>query len=169
MKIEKLNEDNFIVFLNKMYLKSNKLELKKDIENYFKCLFKKLNEFYNMEMSGYYDIKIYCDKIYGYVLDIKKEEIDLYDYYDDHINMKIEIIDGQKFVFRIHDMSVLDKLILNYCHLLKLKDDLYLLPKKTINQYILGRIIENSSLIYGEISEKIISKAEELKIKQVFV
>ena len=169
MKIEKLNEDNFIVFLNKMYLKSNKLELKKDIENYFKCLFKKLNEFYNMEMSGYYDIKIYCDKIYGYVLDIKKEEIDLYDYYDDHINMKIEIIDEQKFVFRIHDMSVLDKLILNYCHLLKLKDDLYLLPKKTINQYILGRIIENSSLIYGEISEKIISKAEELKIKQVFV
>lgn len=169
MKIEKLNENNFVVFLNKLYLKNNKLEIKQDFENYFKNLFKLLNDFYYIETSGYYDIKIYCDKIYGYILNIKKEDTEFYDYYDDHINMKIEFINEKKFVFKVNDLSVLDKSVLNYCHLLKMKDNLYLVPKKTINQYLLGNIIENCRIIYEDISEEIIIKAQEIKIKQVFV
>lgn len=169
MKIEKLNEGNFIVFLNKLYLKNNKFELKQNLERYFKNLFKKLNQFYGIEVLGYYNIKIYCDKIYGYILDIKKEDLDFYDYYDDHIDMRIEMSDSEKFIFKIMDHSVLKKDTLNYCHILKYKHNLYLVPKKTINQYILGKIIENCIFIYGKSSKQILLNAKEIKIKQVFV
>lgn len=169
MKIEKLNEDNFIVFLNKLYLNNNEIELKKDFEIYFKKLFKVLNDFYNIEISGYYDIIIYCDKIYGYILDIKKEHIDFYDYYDDHIDMKITINYNQKFVFKINDYSVLDEVTLNYCHVVKDKKTIYLMPKKTINQYALGNLIENSTIIYGDSAQIIVRKSKDVKTKQVFV
>jgi len=169
MKIEKLNEDNFIVFLNKLYLKNNKFELKQDFERYFKNLFKILNQFYSIEVLGYYNIKIYCDKVYGYILDIKKEELDFYDYYDDHIDMRIEINDNEKFIFKVSDMSVLGREVLKYCHILKFKHNLYLVPKKTINQYVLGKIIENCTFIYGKSSKQILINAKEIKIKQVFV
>lgn len=169
MKIEKLNEDNFIVFLNKLYLNNNQFELKKDFEDNFKNLFKVLNNCYNIEISGYYDIKIYCDKIYGYILDIRREEIDFYNYYDDHIDMKITINNNQKFVFKIKDNSVLDNTTLNYCNLLKINKDIYLIPKKTIDQYSLGMLIENSSVIYGNSAEIIINNSKEIKTKQVFV
>lgn len=169
MKIEKLNDDNFIVFLNKLYLNNNQFELKKDFEIYFKNLFKVLNKFYNIEIVGYYDIKIYCDKIYGYVLDIKKEKIDFYDYYDDHIDMRITINNNQKFVFKINDNSVLDESTLKCSYLIQEKKNIYLIPKKTINQYSLGNIIENSVIIYGYLAEDIIKKGKDIKTKQVFV
>lgn len=169
MKIEKLNEGNFIVFLNKLYLNNNQFELKKDFEIYFKNLFRILNKFYNIEISGYYDIKIYCDKIYGYILDVKKEEIDFYDYYDDHVDMKITINNNHKFVFRLNDNSVLDESTINYCHLVKIDKNIYLIPKRTISQYNLGNLIENSVIIYGNSAEDIIRKSKDIKTKHVFV
>lgn len=169
MKIKKLSEDNFIVFLNKLYLNNNQFELKKDFEEYFKKLFKKLNDSYNIEISGYYDINIYSDKTYGYILDVKKENIDFYDYYNDHVDMKIVINDNQRFLFMINDMSVVTKETLKWCHILMLKRNIYLLPKKTINQYELGNLIENSSVIYGSEAENIIKVGKDLKTKQIFV
>lgn len=169
MKIEKLSEDNFIVFLSKLYLNNNQFELKKDFEEYFKKLFKKLNDSYNIEISGFYDINIYCDKTYGYILNVKNENIDFYDYYNDHVDMKIVINDNQRFLFRINDMSVITKKTLMCCHILKLKRNIYLLPKKTINQYELGNLIENSSVIYGSEAESIIKVGKDLKTKQIFV
>lgn len=169
MKIEKLNDDNFIVFLNKLYLDSNQFELKKDFEINFKKLFSILNKFYNIEIIGYYDIKIYCDKIYGYVLNIKKEELDFYDYYDDHIDMKITINNNQKFIFRVNNSSVLDESVLKFCHLIKTDKQVYLIPKKTISQQKLGNVIENCTIIYGPIAEAIIKNSKAIKTKQVFV
>lgn len=169
MKIEKLNEDNFIVFLNKFYLKRNQFELKGNFQDCFKNLFKILNKFYDIELIGYYDIKIYCDKIYGYILDIKKENLEFYDYYDDHIDMKIEINNNQKFIYKLHNKSVLNESILYFCYISKVKDSIYLIPKKTINQYCLGNIIENSTVIYGTLADTIISKFEDVKTNQIFV
>jgi len=169
MKIEKLSDDNFIVFLNKLYLRNNKLELKKDFEIYFKNLFKTLSDSYSINISGYYNIKIYCDKVYGYILDIKQEEIDFYDYYDDHIDMKISINDNQKFLFRLNNMSVLNKCMLDYCYLFKDNNDIYAVPKKTINQQLLGNLIENSFIVYGDAAKMLIRRCQDIKTKQVFV
>lgn len=169
MKIEKLDDDNFIVFLNKLYLNKNLFELKKNLDIYFKNLFKTLNECYNIEIMGYYNIKIFRDKIYGYILNIEKEDIDFYDYYDSHVDMRITINDDQKFIFKLNNQSVIDKEVLKYCHIRKLKDDVYLVPKRTINQYYLGYLVENSSIIYGVKADDIIKKSVDIKTNQIFV
>ncbi|MBE6138420.1 MAG: hypothetical protein E7173_01580 [Firmicutes bacterium] len=169
MKIEKLSDDNFIVFLNKLYFKDSKFELPRDFEIYFKGLFKRLGSFYNINVSGYYDINIYYDKIYGYVLDIKKEAIDFYDYYDDHIDMKISIDNNQKFLFKLSTVSVLNERVVSYCHLFRDNNDIYALPKKTITQQLLGHLIENSCIIYGNKAERLIRHCKDIKTKQLFV
>ena len=169
MKIERLSEDNFIVFLNNLYINNHNLELKVNLEECFKNLFKILSNSYNINISGYYDIKIYCDKLYGYVLDIKREELDFYDYYDEQIDMKISVNESQKFLFKLKDTSVLNNMILEYCHLFKDEKDVYIIPKKTINQQLLGNIIENSEIIYGSLAKKILMRCKNIKTKQVFV
>lgn len=171
MKIEKLDDDNFIVFLNKFYLKKNLFELKKNINIYFKDLFKVLNSFYNIEMIGYYNVRIFYDKIYGYILDIEKEgfDIDFCNYYDDHVDMRILINDPQIFLFKPYNNSLIDEKILKYCYLKKLDSDIYLVPKKTINQYQLGNLIENSIIIYGIRANEILNKCKTICTKEVFV
>lgn len=169
MKIERLSEDNFIVFLNNLYINNHKLQLNANFEECFKLLFKTLSNSYNIDISGYYDIKIYCDKLYGYILNIKREDLDFYDYYDEQIDMKISINEDQKFLFKLKDTSVLNKIILEYCYLFKDEKHVYILPKKTINQQLLGNIIENSEIIYGCAAQNILMRCKDIKTKQVFV
>lgn len=169
MKIEKLDDDKLIVFLNKIYLKKNNFSLKNNLEKYFKYLFLKLNEFYNIEIKGFYDITIYQDNLFGIILEIKKEDIDFYSYYDDHIDMKIRIMQKEKFLFALDKFSMIDSSILNYCKLYVFKNNLYVIPKKTITDLALAIILENSILLYGEESQKIMNGARLINNKKVFV
>lgn len=169
MKVEKLDDDKLIVFLNNYYLKKNNFSLKNNLEMYFKNLFLKLSEFYDITIKGFYDITIYQDNLFGVILDIKKEDIDFYSYYDDHIDMKIKIMKKEKFIFKLDKFSILDNKVLQYCKLYILKNDLYIIPKKTINDIILGMLLESSTILYGEDSYKVINNARLINSKKVFV
>lgn len=169
MKVEKLDDDKLIVFLNNIYLKKNNFILKNNIEKYFKDLFLKLNEFYDIKINGFYDIKIYQDKLFGIILELKKEDIDFYGYYDDHIDMKIKIMNKEKFVFKLDKFNIIDSSIFRYCKLYILKNNLYIVPKKTISDILLGFLLENSTIIYGEEAYKIINRARLICSKKVFV
>lgn len=169
MKLEKLSDGNLIVFLNKFNIDKYKLSVKDNLEEYFRNLFKVLDYYYNIEFNGYYDIKIYQDSIYGFILDIKREDIDFYGYYEDHIDMKISILKDNKFIFKIDDYSLIDNGVLKYCYLLKDYKNLYFVPKKTINQYYLGYVIENSQIIYGTKANEILNRGEYINTSKVFV
>ena len=169
MRLEKLNDDNLIVFLNKIYINKYKLSIKDNLEDYFRNLFKILSDYYNIEIRGYYNIKIYEDNIYGFIIDIKREEIDFYNYYDDHIDMKINIIKNNKFIFQIDDCSLIEHNILKYIRLLKEHKNLYFVPKKTINQYGLGYIEENCKIIYGKKAHEILDRGEYINTSKIFV
>ena len=169
MKIEKLDDDNLIVFLNNLYLKKNSFTLKNNLEKYFKSLFIKLNEFYDIEIKGFYNINIYQDKLFGIILEIKKEDLDFYSYYDDHIDMKIRIMKKEKFVFVLDKFSMLNKNILDYCKIYKYNNSFYVIPKKTISDVNICIILENSKILYGEDAYKIINKAKLINNKKLFV
>lgn len=169
MKIEKLNDDSLIVFLNKFYIEKNNFSLKNNLENYFKKIFKILNDCYSIEIIGYYNIRIYRDKIYGYVLEMNKEDLDFYNYYDTHIDMKITISNFDRFVFKLNSNSLLEKRLLNFCYLIKYDKDIYLIPKKTITQYYLGNLIENCKIIYGSKAREILENSERINSKYIFV
>lgn len=169
MKLEKLSDDSLIVFLNKFYIDKYKFSIKDNLEDYFRNLFKILNNYYNIEITGYYDIKIYQDNIYGFILDIRREDLDFYGYYDDHIDMKISILKDNKFIFKIDDCSLIGDSVLKYCYLLKDNKSLYFVPKKTINQYCLGYVIENCKIIYGTKANEILNRGEYINTSKVFV
>lgn len=169
MKLEKLSDDNLIVFLNRFYADKYQFSIENNLEDCFRNFFKILNNNYNIEINGYYDIKVYQDKIYGFILNIKREDVDFYSYYDDHIDMKISILKANKFVFKIDDYSLVNKDILKYCYLLKDNKNLFFIPKKTINQYYLGFIIENCKIIYGIEAKEILNRGENVNTSKIFV
>lgn len=169
MKLEKLDDDKLIVFLNNIYLKKNGFSLKNNLEKYFKNLFLKLNEFYNIEIKGFYDVTIYQDNLFGIILKLKKEDLDFYSYYDDHIDMKIKIMKKEKFIFKLNKFGMIDNNILKDCKLYVLKKDFYIVPKRTISNINFSYILENSDILYGEDSLKIITKARLINSKKVFV
>lgn len=169
MKLEKLNDDNLIVFLNKFYIDKYKFSLDKNLEECFKELFKVLSAYHGVEISGYYNISVYQDNIYGCILCIEREDIDFYNYYDDHIDMKISIVKNNRFIFKVNDNSVIDKRLLKYIYLIIDNNDIYLMPKRTISQYDLGRIIENSKIIFGAKANDILDRCKYINTSKVFV
>ena len=169
MKLEKLSDDNIIVFLNKFYIRKLDFSVGKNLNKSLKNLLKIISDYYDIEVSGYYNIKIYKDNVYGYILDIEREDVDFYNYYNDHINMKINLISGNKFVFKVENNSVMSPNILKYVYIIKNNYNIYLLPKKTIDQYELGSIIENTKTVYGKEADIILDRGKYININKVFV
>lgn len=169
MKVEKLDDGRLIVFLNNLYLKKNSFSLKNNLEKYFRNLFIKLNEFYEIEIKGFYNINIYQDNLFGIILELEKEDLDFYEFYDDHIDMKIRIMKKEKFLFRLDQFSMLNKSVLDYCKIYKYNNNFYIIPKRTTSDINIGFIIENSKIVYGEEAYKIINKAYLINNKKLFV
>lgn len=148
-------DDGINIYLNKQYLKNVDLNDTKTIKN----IIKKINTKYNIDIYGYIETKIYIDKNYGIIINLKKEELDYFDYFNDEIEMNIEII-NDSFLYKIEDYNkdlVKDKTIYKY------KDNLYINIDK-IDNINLGKIIEISEIIYGEKAQNIIEKNNIIEV-----
>ena len=148
-------DDGINIYLNKQYLKNVDLNDTKTIRN----IIKKINTKYNIDIYGYIETKIYIDKNYGIIINLKKEELDYFDYFNDEIEMNIEII-NDSFLYKIEDYNkdlVKDKTIYKY------KDNLYINIDK-IDNINLGKIIEISEIIYGEKAQNIIEKNNIIEV-----
>ena len=147
MKIEHIDENNIIVFLNKFKMKDKIILSSSCLHNYFKNLFQKLKKDYQIDISGYYSITLYQDNIYGIIMDIKKEFSDYFDCFDNQVDMKIDINKEYPVLYKLGRHSSLDNNVFSYLNLYVYKNEIYGKPKKTINQYLLGNLIENSTII----------------------
>ena len=148
-------DDGINIYLNKQYLKNVDLNDTKTIKN----IIKKINTKYNIDIYGYIETKIYIDKNYGIIINLKKEELDYFDYFNDEIEMNIEII-NDSFLYKIEDYNkdlIKDKTIYKY------KDNLYINIDK-IDNINLGKIIEISEITYGEKAQNIIEKNNIIEV-----
>ena len=169
MKIEHIDENNIIVFLNKFKMKENATLSEQYLHDYFKKLFQKLKKDYQIDISGYYSITLYQDNVYGIIMDIRKEFADYFDYFDNQVDMKIDINKDYSFLYKLDRHSLLDSNIFPYLNLYTYKNEIYGRPKKTINQYLLGNLIENSIIVYGKDSMEIIKYGKKISSKYIFV
>ena len=83
--------------------------------------------------------------------------------------MKISILKNNKFIFKIDDYSLITKDTLSCGYLLKDSKSLYFVPKKNINQYCLGYVIENSKIVYGTKAREILNKGQYINTNKIFV
>lgn len=156
MKIETLG-DKIIVFLNKKNIDFN-LNDDDKLRNYFKDLFLKLKNNFDMESSFLYNIDVYSDEFYGYILEITSND-EYYNYFD-QIDMQINILKNKSFLYEI-DYSFLENFDVSY---FKKGSKIYIKLNNEINDILLGRIIECSNIIYGEETNDIIRYGEKVKV-----
>lgn len=134
------------------------------LEDKFRDIFVYLRNLYNIEVEGYYKIDIYKDKYYGIVVEINKEEIDYFDYFDNQIDMRISIHDDNVILYEFDDYFSIPSNLLE-------KLDLYL-----FNNKLYGTLIDNItkmegaylqeyslSFVYGSMTRYIIQKNHNIK------
>lgn len=140
-----INDDKIIIFLekyNKKYL--NDIAY---LEDYFRNIFLKLKEKYDIKIHGFCNVDAYLDDN-DMVLEIEEEK-ELIDYYEDIIDMKISIHETS-FLYEISNIFNINKYIKNEIYVYK---DKFYIDKKSLNL----NILEHSKLIYKD-TKKIISK-----------
>lgn len=150
MKID-VSTDKIVIYLKKDRVN---VDFKDEyrLESFLKKLFICLNDYYDIEIKGYYDVCVYLDNIYGMVLVLKCEDYEFYDYFDKQVDMRIKI-NKNKFLYKVDDLYSID---LNKYKIYKYLSDIYLLPKCKLNNIELGKLIEISDIIYdsNEIMKK---------------
>ena len=102
MHIEVIDNLNMIIYLSNIHckLESNK---KEDLQKCFKDLFIKLKDYYNININGFYNIKVFKDNYYGLVLELEKEDIDYMDYFDGQVDMNITFENNGSFLYEVDD------------------------------------------------------------------
>ena len=97
MKVVVNDENNIIVYINNFHVDKVIFKEKEELEKYFLQLFNRLKKFYRIILQGYYDIKVYIDKFYGIIIQMKRDSIDYCDYFGNQIDMRITIEDNDSF------------------------------------------------------------------------
>ena len=136
------------MFEYEIYINKKNIDIsfddKSNIEEYLKKLFKKLKDYYYIKFEGFYNVNIYIDKYYGIVLDIIKEDIDYYTYFN-QVDMKISKIDVD-FIYKIDDIPLY---ILSKVKIFSKGNDLYLKIEEELNDKEMMYLMENSFLVYN--------------------
>lgn len=103
MKIERLDDKHYFIFLNIMYLNDiqiNKEDIIRVVSEFLKSIKNKLL------LNGFYKVKVYLEKRVGLFLDlIQIEDSDYYNYVD----FRIVVYLDEKIYFRTKDYFLLPK------------------------------------------------------------
>lgn len=144
MKIN-MNENEIIVFLTKETIKNINFYDKEELEIYFKELFIKMKEKYSIDFKSFYDINVYLNNYYGAVIHIQEVMIDYF--FENQIDMKINVISDCLFLFKInnyYDLKDYKNKIYQY------KNNFYIDIDKNVFYFI-----EKCDIIYGTLAENI--------------
>jgi hypothetical protein len=169
MKIEVINNNKTIIYINKEYTKDLNLYEKEKLELYFRDLFVKLKDIYEVDIFGYYDIMVYRDINYGGIIILEKEDSEYFSYYGKQIDMCIKIDNNDLFLYQVDDLFVIDKNIMEMVKVYKYKNKLYLRIIDSISTYQMGLLMEQSQLTYGDKVRDIIKYGKVIDYKTISV
>ena len=148
MKVEVIS-NGYIIYLNQFNLIDIDFKNMDILEDSFKKLLKKLNNYYHIDINGYYNINVYIDSYYGAILQIEKESLDYYDYFEsDTIAMRIKKIDAD-FLYEVEDF-LFPKDFLNKFKLITKNNHIYLkiIDDLSYKEYLL--LTEMSKIVYDK-------------------
>lgn len=154
MKIIKMDQEKVIIFLPSPIFSVDLCE-KDQLEDYFRALFLKLEEYYDMNMRGFYQIRVYQDSNYGAVFEIDEEDVPYFNYLDQQVEMSIQIIKGSFFLYQVEDILELDQDIIKSCTFYQYQNHFFLKlnEKISLGNYI--KLLEHSEIIYGSKTKRI--------------
>lgn len=148
MKLE-LEENKYIVILDKLNIKEVDFKIKKQVENCFRKVFNKIKKRLNKEVNGFFNIKVYLNDDLGAILVIDKEELEYYDYFSNQIDMQINIEYDSIILLEFNDIFDIGD-----------ANEIYMHNNKFYIKYVENlKHMEFSNIIYGEQVEAVIEKA----------
>lgn len=150
MKIEG-DSDNLIIYIRKNKQQEELFDDKELLEEYFRNLIYRLKDYYDLDISGFYDIDVYVDPFYGCVLNLLREDFDYYLSYS-QIEMKIQV-HQTKFLYQIEDYHDFN---LDLFNIYQNNGFYYLEQKKELTEEIQWNLYENSIIKYKK-TDKIIN------------
>lgn len=156
-------DKSIVVFLDKLYLRTLEMTNQDLIKKKIIKLINKIQNLYDIDLSGYYNVFIHKDNNYGIVIDMQKEDLEYLDYFNNQVELNIEIIEDS-FIYKIEDPFNLNRSLLSKFNIYKNGSDLYLKAKGDISDIELGIILENGETIYGERANSILKKSKIIKV-----
>lgn len=116
---------------------------KEYLEEYLKKIFKRLYDYYDISIEGFYNIALYVDKYYGIIFHLEKENLEYYEYFKNQVDMRI-IINETEFLYKVENLidEINDKvdIIVN--------DNIYLKLKEKLTDREMMILCENSEVVY---------------------
>ncbi len=145
MKID-VEETGIIIYLKKEELDGCNFDDIDEIEEYFRSLFLRLQEYYHITLEGFYNIHVYLDKNEGMVLKMEEEDIDYYSHFH-QLEMRI-IKEEVVFLYEVEDIF---PFVSPKNEIYTYKNHFYLRKKgkeEVYNLYELGKLVyENTDII----------------------
>lgn len=148
-----------IVFLNKNKIKNINFEDIDELEDYFKDLFLKLKYLSDISLNGFYIINIYLDHYYGAIIEIKREELEYIEYYDNQIDMKI-IVHDITILYKIEDIFSIPDELKDKIIIYRYQNKWYIELNGELTGISFANLLENSEIVYK--TEDIIRHGKKL-------
>lgn len=120
MKIEYVSEDEFIVYLNKLYYTFDK----STIESILTKILKRIKKMYYIELFSTFNVECYINSNYGIILKINRE-YDPFNLYSKKTNLNVKFYDNSIFLYEVDDYFIKednkkyiynDKIYINSCN-----------------------------------------------------
>ncbi|MGN0974278.1 MAG: hypothetical protein ACI4OT_05995 [Bacilli bacterium] len=154
MKLIQYDEE-YIIYLNNLYIKEISLDNSEEISEYIKKLLLKLKDYYNIELSGFYRIYVYTNKLYGIIMEIIKVE-DYDDFGIDNIDLKIILKKNSELLLKTENYDLVKDIDCFF-----VKDGFYYINIENIDKdYI--HYVEFFDIIYKDV-DKIIKDAQLIR------
>lgn len=100
MKVEYINNDEYIVYVNNLYYTFDK----NNIDNILKKILKRLKKIYDIQIYSTFNVECYVDDNYGIVLEIKRE-YDSFNLYSKKTDLNINY-NYTKFLYEVDDYFI---------------------------------------------------------------
>lgn len=154
MKVMKLDQEDVVIFLPNF---SFDLLNRDVLEDYFRDLFLKLEDCYEIEMNGFYQIDLYTDSNYGTVVKIEGDDIPYFDYFDHQVEMSIHVNKENCFLYQVEDILDLPSEILEKSSFYQYQNSFFIQLNEAVSKPNYIRLLEYGSLVYGEMARKIMN------------
>ncbi len=160
MKINIVNND-IIIYLNKYYYKIFDIDNIYELEEYLSKILFRIKRDFKIDVNSYFKMEIIYDKIYGFILIMKKQNAEYFEMLNG-LELDFSTIKMIPNLYELSDYFMVDKNIIANSNIYVYDGKLYLKLKKNINDFQMGLLLEVSNIIFGEKSENIIKNGNKI-------
>ena len=154
-----LEDDDIKIYLNKEYIKEIDISNLDRLEDYLSKVLVRLKKGYQLEILGYYELKILYDQFYGIALVLKKHDFED-ELFESQIDLDLNINKNNFFLYQIDDLESIENEIKKNFIIYLYNQKLYLKLTSEIHSLQMVKLLEFCNIVSGDKVKKIVSKGK---------